>query len=161
MFFTRCRYLLHELRRFLDVGDHLLQELAGLFCKLNAARGDRTDFLCSHLTALCELAHFSSDDGESLSVLARPCGFDGSVESEEVGLIRDVVDDPDLLGDALHRGHGRENRFAALGCLGGGFRRDAVCNPRVFRVLRDRCRHLFQGRARLLDACGLLRSGLR
>src|SRR3989344_5000087 len=46
---------------------------------------------------------FRCRHGESVAVLAGTGRFDGRTECQQVGLVGDVVDDADLVGDGLHR----------------------------------------------------------
>jgi hypothetical protein len=48
---------------------------------------------------LCEFADFVGDDRETAAGFSGASGFDGGVESEQVGLLGDVVDDVDDFGD--------------------------------------------------------------
>ena len=75
------------------VGDRIAHALDAL--------DGRGDFLGRVAGAFGELAHFVGHHREAASLFAGPCGLDGGVEGEEVGLVGDVVDDLDDLADLL------------------------------------------------------------
>ena len=91
----------------------------------------RGDVLGGGLRAFRELPDLLGDDREAAALLACPCGLDGGVQRQEVGLGgdgRDGLDDAvDLLaavGEALHDlreiGRGVGERPHRCGCLAGG-----------------------------------------
>lgn len=88
-------------------------------------------------------------------------GFDRGIEREQIGLVRDVVDDADLLRDLLHRLGGGNHRFATLHGLLGGLGGHAVGDTRVLGVLADRCGHLLQRSTGLFHTGGLFACRLR
>ena len=59
------------------------------------------DFFCGGAGAFGQAAHFTGDDSESAAVFAGACGLNGGVESEEVGLAGNLVDDADDLADGM------------------------------------------------------------
>jgi hypothetical protein len=69
--------------------------------------------------AFGELADFGGDDRETLAVFAGARGFDGRVQGQQIGLVGDVVDDADLVGNALHRLDGLGDGVAAFDGLPG------------------------------------------
>ncbi len=48
-----------------------------------------------------QLPHLIGDDGKASPLFTCPCRFNGSVEGEKIGLIRDVADDAHDLSDLL------------------------------------------------------------
>ena len=88
---------------------------------------------------------------------ARP---DGGVEGQQVGLVGDVVDDADLVGDLLHRLDHVAYRTAAFDGVIGGLAGNVVGDLRAFGVLCDRGGHLLHRGGGFLDAGGLLAGGL-
>ncbi len=104
LFLRRRRDLLHEIRRLLDARDDLVEQLAAP-SRPSSTLPVATVLISCAATWLrsAELAHFGRHDGEALAVLAGARGFDRRVERQKVRLIRDVVDDADLLRDLLHR----------------------------------------------------------
>src|SRR5471032_2932609 len=152
LFLRRRRDLLHQVGGAADVGHDLVEQAAGAFGQLHAAAGDLLDFLGRHLAALGQLAHLGGDDGEALAMFAGARRLDRRVQRQQIGLIGDVVDDADLLGDLLHRRDGRLDGLAALGGLLRGLAGDAVGDPGVLGVLRNRRRHLLDRGAGLLGA---------
>ena len=73
----------HFPRRALDCGDHLL------------------DFAGRQRRAFGEFAHLVGNDGEAASLFAGPRRLDGRVECQQIGLISDVLDHADDIGDFL------------------------------------------------------------
>ena len=93
-------------------------------------------------------------------MLAGPGGLDGGIECKEIGLVGDVINDADALGDFLHRHHRLLYRFAALGGFLGGLAGHAIGDLGVFGVLVDAGAHLLHRRTGFLDAGGLFTGGL-
>ncbi len=87
--------------------------------------------------------------------------FDRGVQGQQIGLIRDVVDDADLLRDLIHRRHRLLHSLTALARFCRGPHGNAFGDTCVLGVLRDRGRHLFNRSARLFDARRLFARGLR
>ena len=71
------------------------------FGNFQAGRRDRIDFLGGGLASFRELAHFSGDYGEAFAVFAGLRSDDGSVQSEQVGLLGDVIDHVQDLSDRV------------------------------------------------------------
>ena len=115
------------------------------------------NFLRRHLAALGQLAYFGGHHGKAFAVLAGAGGLDGGVEREQIGLIGNVVDDADALGDLFHRRHCLLHRFTTFGGLLGGLAGHAVGDFGVLGVLIDAGAHLLDGGAGLLHAGGLFR----
>ena len=62
--------------------------------------GDQlADFLGCTVGALGQRAHFVGDHGKATALLAGPCGLDGGVEGEQVGLIGNGLDQIDNSAD--------------------------------------------------------------
>ena len=118
---------------------HCLHSGAGFF--LNAL-DHRSDFLCRLGRALRQLANFICHDSKSASLLTRACRFDGSIQSQQIGLIGNVFDDSDNFADLLrtlaqfahpprniaggirniaHAGEALLDGLAALACSLGSF----------------------------------------
>ena len=129
---------------------------------------DLADLLGRLDRALGQLADLVGDDGEAPAGLAGAGRLDGGVQGEEVGLVRDLLDDledaPDLvralaetgddaggvlhvLGDGLHAVDGAGHRLAAGLRVLGGAGADAVGLGGDLRHLGDRPRHLRHGGA--------------
>src|SRR5450631_926202 len=77
---------------------HDLEGAAGLI--LNAANGCG-DFFSSSLGAFGQTAHFACDNGEAATMLTSASGFDGCVQSQQVGLLTDFLNDADDFADFL------------------------------------------------------------
>ncbi|VVO41373.1 hypothetical protein PS706_05924 [Pseudomonas fluorescens] len=71
--------------------------------------------------ALRQLAHFVSHHGKTTALLAGPCGFDGGVEGQQVGLVGHRLDHfkhaADIAGFILQPAHGHVGLFDCLGQL--------------------------------------------
>ena len=48
-----------------------------------------------------QFAHLVGDDGEAPAVLPGPCGLDGGVEGQKIGLVADVLDEADDGADGV------------------------------------------------------------
>ncbi len=96
---------------------------------------------------LGEFLDFIGDHGESLAGFSRPGCFDGGIESEQVGLLRDGGDHFDHLADFRTR----------LTQLGDGHV-GAICGihsfTRNFRRFTGIARNALYGRRHFLGACG-------
>src|SRR6185369_12488125 len=114
------------------------------------------DIARRRLAALRELAYFGGHDGEAAAMLAGARRFDGGVQGEEVGLVGDLFDDGDLLGDRLHRVDGLANGGAALLRVARALGGHRLGLARVVGVLRDGGVHLLQAGGRFLHRGGLL-----
>lgn len=88
-------------------------------------------------------------------------GFDRGIEREQIGLVRDVVDDADLLRDLLHRLGGGNHRFATFHGFLRGPGGHAVGDARVLGVQADRDGHLLQRRTGFFHTGGLFAGRLR
>src|SRR5262245_6862290 len=152
--------LLHDVRALLDVGRELVQELARLLGDLDAGGGEDGDLLGRALAALRELADLGRHHREALAVVPRPRRLDGRVQGEEVRLVRDLVDDRDLLRDLLHRLEGAPHRLRAVRGHSRRLRGDLQELPAVLGVLVDGGAHLLEARRRLLHRGRLLRGAL-
>ena len=117
---------------------HLVEQLAGTFGQGHAFARHAANLLGGDLAAFGQLAHLRGHHREALAVFARTRRFDGRIERQQVGLIGDVVDDADLLGDLLHRSDRFVDRFASCARLLAAFRRHAVGDLGVLGVLLDR-----------------------
>jgi hypothetical protein len=135
--------------------------LPGAFGHAHAVDRQLPDFLRRDLAALGQLAHFRRDNREALAVLAGTRRFDGRVERQQVGLVGDVVDDADLLGDLLHRRRPFRRPPRRPRRLLAAFGRHAVGDLGVLGVLLDRRGHLLDRGRRFLDRGRLLAGGLR
>ncbi len=93
-------------------------------------------------------------------MLARTGCFDGRVEGKQIGLVSDVVDDADALGDFLHRHDGLLHRFAAVSRFLGSLAGHAIGDFGVLGVLVDAGAHLLDRRAGLFDAGRLFAGSL-
>ncbi len=147
---------MHQVRGFAAGGHHLVEQGAGAFGHLHAGTGDRTDLLGRDARAFGQLAHFCSHHREALAVLAGTGGFNGCVERQQVGLVRNVVDDADLVGDLAHGSHGLFHRLTAVFGILRRAAGDIVSHTRVFGVLCHRRGDLFDRRAGFLNRDGLL-----
>ena len=94
-------------------------------------------------------------------MFARACRFDGGVQGQQVGLVGDVVDDADFLGNLFHGRDGGGHGFAALGGLLGRLAGHAVGDFGVLGVLRNGGGHLLDRGAGFFHAGGLFAGGLR
>ena len=61
------------------------------------------DILGGRLGLFGELAHLVGDDGEATAGRSCTCRFDGCIEREQIGLLRDATDRGDELVDVLGR----------------------------------------------------------
>ena len=114
--------LIQRLPRFfrqrLDVAHDRLPALhlrRGTTHLLLESQHDVARFVGGACTLLGQLAHLVGDNGEPLAVLPCPCGFDRGIEREEVGLIGQLANDGDELGDALRRPYELVDLSRALG----------------------------------------------
>jgi len=93
--------IVSEGQAFLDYARaalHVFDSLAGL--ALNAL-DEVGDFLCGLGGLLGEFADFVGNHGESKAMLTGASRFDGGVESEQVRLFGEVVDDFDDFADVI------------------------------------------------------------
>ena len=151
----RRRNFLHQVCRLADGGHHLLEQLAGFFCQFHAAAGHFANFLRRHLAALGELAHLGGHHGKALAMFTGAGRFNRGVQGQQIGLRGNVIDDADLLGNFFHRRHRGIDRLAAIGRVLRGLGSHALGDLGVFGVLRNAGRHLLDGGASFLHACGL------
>ena len=89
-------------------------------------------------------------------MFSRPSRFDRGVQGQKVGLPGDLLDDPNLSRNLLHRRHGLADGLTAVS---GVFRRlqgDLLGLLSVIGVLFDVAGHLLHGRGDLLRRGGLL-----
>ena len=133
---------LHQVGGLSRCRHDFIEQFAGPLRQAHAIARELADFLCRDLAAFGEFPHFRRDDGESLAMLTGASGFDGGIQRQQIGLIGDVVDDADLLGDLFHRRHGFRHRLTALCRLPGAVGGHVVGHLGVLRVLFDRGRHL-------------------
>ena len=143
------------------IGTVRSSRLPGILGDRHAFLGQIADLLGGGLAPLGELADLAGDHGESLAMRARPGRLDRRVQGQQVGLIGDVVDDQDLLGDLPHRDDGLADGLAPLLGLAAGF----VGHPgRVLGVLgvaADRGVDRLQAAGDLLERGRLLVRALR
>ena len=118
--------------------------------------GHLADLLRRHLAALGQLAHLGGHDGEALALLAGARRLDRRVQRQQVGLVGDVVDDLDLLGDLSHRLHRLLDRPPAFLGAGRGFVGRPGSLLGVLGVVLDRCIDILKARCDLLQRPGLL-----
>ena len=143
------------------IGHRPIEQRAGVLGHGHAFLGEVADLLGGGLAPLGKLADLAGNDREPLAVRAGPGRLDGGVQGQQVGLVGDVVDDQDLLGDLAH-GHDRlADRLAPFLGLAAGF----VGHPgRVLGVLgvaADRGVDRLQAAGDLLERGGLLGRALR
>jgi len=79
-----------------------LEQLPGARCHDHTTTGQLSDLLCRHLAALSELRTSAATTANPLPWAPARAGLDRSIEGQQIGLIRNVVDDANLLGDPLH-----------------------------------------------------------
>ena len=161
LFLRGRRDFLDQFGGLLDRGHDLAKQLAGAFCRADAVAGEVTDFLGGFLAAFGQFAHFGSHHRKALAVFAGSRRLDGGIERQQVGLVGDVIDDADLLGDLLHRGHGLHHRLAAVAGFLAGLGGHAIGDLGVIAVLRDRGRHQVDRCGGLLNRRSLLTGRLR
>src|SRR3990167_3538135 len=130
--------LLHQLAGAVDAGHHALEQAARALGQLHAVAGQLADLARGGLAALGQLAHFGGHHGKALAMLAGACRLDRRVQRQQVGLVGDVVDDADLLRNALHRLGSLADHLATLLGLGGGLGGYAVGHRGALGVLLDR-----------------------
>ncbi len=102
------------------------------------------NLLGCNLAALGEFAYLGSHHGKALAMLARACGLDGRIEREHIGLIGNVINDGDALGNALHRRDRGLHCAATVFGLLRGLLRGGVGQAGIFSVLLDGRGGLFQ-----------------
>jgi len=73
-------YLLHQLRRLLDVRHHALQHRSGLLRHVDALPGQCRYLAGRYLAAFRELAHLAGDHRKALAVFAGPRRLDARVQ---------------------------------------------------------------------------------
>ncbi len=159
------RDLLHQIRGLADRRHQLGQQLARALGDFDAPTGQVADLLGGRLAALGQLAHLVGHHGEAAPVLAGARRLDGGVERQQVGLVGDLLDDRDLLGDRPHRLERLLDRPAAVLGRGAPGQRHLLHLFAVRGVLGDRGGHLLEAGRGLLDRgrllAGALRQGLR
>ena len=74
-----------ELRAGLDLGDAVLDQVLDFSCRRGAAPG--------------QIADLAGDDRKATTQLAGPSRLDCGVQSQQIGLKRDLVNDADDIGD--------------------------------------------------------------
>ena len=89
-------------------------------------------------------------------MLAGTGGLNGRIQCQQVGLIRDIVNDANLGRDLLHRSHSLVDRSPTLRSFLASFGGHAIGYLGVVAVLADTRRHGVHLTAGLLDAGGLL-----
>jgi hypothetical protein len=128
---------------------------------LQRVGGELVDLAGRLLAALGQLAHLGGDHGKPLAVFAGARRLDGRVERQQVGLARNLLDDGDLVGDLLHRGHRFKHALAALLRVLGALVGDLVGLLRVVGVLLDVGDHLLHRRRGFFGRCRLRAGALR
>ena len=155
------RHLLDQFGGLFHRGQHAIDERARALGRAHARARHGTDLPGRDLAALGQLAHLGSDHRKALALIAGPCGLDGGIESEQVGLIGDFLDDRDALGDGAHGLDGFGRGPAAAFGLGAQADRDLFAGAAVLRILRDRGVHLLEAGRRRFHRGGLLGRALR
>src|SRR6267378_3553891 len=155
------RDCLHQIRRAANRRHEGAEQLAGALGHLDARTRQPADFLRGLLAALGELADLDGHDGEALAVVTGACGFDRGVQREEVRLVRDLLDDGDLLGDRAHRLDGLEYGLAALIAIACAAQRRLLRLPAALGIAGDRGAHFLEAGRRLFDRRRLLARALR
>src|SRR6476659_3534357 len=92
-----------RLRKRLDIAHHRLSaiDLRGDLAHLVLEPGDDVPRVFRRLrTLLGELSNLVGNDGKTLPLLTRTCRLDRRVECEQVGLVRELLDHGDEVGDA-------------------------------------------------------------
>ena len=168
----QCDGLIHRLTGYIadstidrsDLFRDSIDDGSGVADVLDPARdfsrrsGNETfDLLGRFGGTLRERAHFRRNDGKSPSVIARPRRLDARVQSEKIGLERDLVDDADNAGNLLRRGfdavHGVDGLLDDLRAHVGivlGRRNRVLCLARRIRRFVDRVRKVDHRRPGLL-----------
>ena len=93
-------------------------------------------------------------------MLAGAGGLDGGVESEEIGLVSDFLDDGDFLGDGFHGLDGFADGFTGFLDIESAFEGHLFHLTGVLRVLGDGSVHLFEAGGGLLNGGGLFAGAL-
>ncbi len=154
----------------LDFGDDVFQRLARVADEFHTGSdlitgGDdqRLDFLCSRCRTLGQFTHFLCDNRKALTGFTGARSFDTGIQSQQVGLEGDFVDDADdvrnLAGgffDLLHRNDGIANDLAGMfGAEAGLGNETADFFGTLGRVTHSRC-DFFQRCCGFFDRSGLL-----
>ncbi len=108
-----------------------------------------------------KLAHFGGNDREALAMFAGTSRFDSRVQSEQIGLAGDLLDDADLLGDGAHGADGAGDGIAACFRILGGLTGDLLRLGGVIGVLLDVGSHLLHRSRSLFSRCRLFGRALR
>jgi hypothetical protein len=59
------------------------------------------NFFCGDRGPLCQLPHFVGDHGKTAALFAGAGGFYGGIQCEQVGLVRNIVDDANDASDLV------------------------------------------------------------
>ncbi len=178
--FNGGRDIPHQPPDLADPRERALQHVTSRTNLIDAFGNFATTVGNQHLDLACRLgrplgqrAHFGRNHGEPASRLAGACRLNPRVQSKQVGLESDAVDQPDNLADpvrevgyAVHRLHRSRNHPVALmgigfggthkfACVGRIARRGAHCTGHFAKALRRlaQCRRLFFGTLRKISRC--------
>jgi len=93
--------------------------------RLRLHGGDLSGDLFRRLGRLCrQILHLARHHGEALACLAGTRGLDGGIQGQQIGLLRNVIDQPDDFANLLGRMIEADNGLTGMFRLLGGFRAD-------------------------------------
>ena len=104
---------------------------------------------------LRQLAHFARDHGKATTVLACACRFNFGVERQQVGALRNFINNANALRDFLHFRNGVFHHHAALAHAVGGSSGNLLGGACIVGILADGDAHFFQSRRGFFRAGGL------
>ena len=109
----------------------------------------------ARLAAFGEISDLGGDHREAFAMLAGASGFDGGVESQQIGLIGDLLDDRGLRGDRFHRHRRLADSLAGLRDFMRAIEGHEFHLSAIVGVLGDRRVHLLETGAGFLHRGGL------
>jgi len=141
----------------------LIYQDSALLYPLHTGIDKGFDFLGSIGTSTGQATHFAGHHSKTTTLFTRPCGFNGCVQCQNIGLKCNTVNHTDDVGyffggviDAFHGLNHLTDDLATLNCHGGCSQCQLIGLTRRFCVVRHSRTQLFHGGRRLLQRAGLL-----
>ena len=152
---------MHQLGGAFNGGYDFVEQATGALGGRYAFGGQIANFFGSLLATLGEFTHLGGHYGKAFAVLASAGGFNRGIQSQEVGLVGNIVHNADFRSNLLHRLDGAGHCIATFVGFARGLDGLAVGNLGVVAVLRNRGRHLVNRCSSFFYRCGLFAGSLR